>query len=284
MDKDPAFLPGGRPISKPTLKQRKFAAGYVNPDGANGNGTVDPDRSPALRTLPPTLFRETVERLKGGQTVRLVARWLMTQDRGALQHEGHYEIRKQAGQLKGLINRNEVSVDPPPEPQAQDTQAVASAHKVRLRKLQEMALADRLAGREVPNFVLCAQLELLLELQQKGVSYDQQSTMLMHIRQTGEYLCKLGSGENAWCEDYPRLDDEPLDAEHQLLLQQARAMDPADRMLGLSVFGLAQEIVKLDGEIATEEEQAGPPPADADKHEAAHPEEGTKCLLHRERR
>jgi len=99
--------------------------------------------------------------------------------------------------------------------------------------------------------------------------------MLMHIRRNGEWLGKLGPGENAWNEEYPRLVDEPLDAEGQLLQQQVRDMDPADRMLGLSLLGMGEQVFRLQREIAAEEkEQAGPPLAGADKHEAAHPEEG----------
>jgi hypothetical protein len=54
----------------------------------------------ALNALPDTVLRETIKRLKAGQKVAAVARWLMTQHRGALQHEGHYNIRKHVAELK----------------------------------------------------------------------------------------------------------------------------------------------------------------------------------------
>jgi hypothetical protein len=241
--------------------------------------THDPDLSIALKTLPPTLFRDTVARLTGGQTVRRVARWLMTQNRGELQHQGLYEIRKQVAQLKARIDRNEdVSVDPPPEPQAGQTQAVPSAYEVRLQKLQEMAMADSLTGREVLNFVLCTELELLRELQQNGGSPGQQSTVLKHVRHVGEYLCKLGPGLNAWCEEYPMLgpdgdpvdcsqqgnDRKQLDAETMKLIREVKEMDPADRMLGLSLLGMAEEVVKLEVELELERrQQEEQPPAPA---------------------
>lgn len=239
--------------------------------------THDPDLSISLKMLPPSLFRETVARLKGGQTVRRVARWLMTQDRGEVQHLGFYDVRKHVVQMKARIDRHEVvSGDPPPEPQAPETQAVPSAWEVRLQKVQKMALADSLTGREVLNFVLCTELELLRELQQKGGSLGQQSTLLKQVRHVGESLCKLGPGPNAYCEEYPMLGPDgedvdhsqpgnkpkQLDAETLELMREVQEMDPADRMLGLSILGMAEEVVKLHRELAQEArgESAAPPP------------------------
>jgi hypothetical protein len=238
--------------------------------------THDPDLSIALKTLPPTLFRETVARLKGGQTVRRVARWLMTQNRGELQHLGFYDIRKHVAQLGGRIDRTEdVLGDPPPEPQARETQAVPPAWELHLQKLQAMAIADSLTGREVPNFVLWTQLELLRELRLKGGTHGQLCTVLEHVRHVGESLCNLGPGRNAYCEEYPLLGPDgedvdysqqgnhpkQLDAETMELMREARKMDPADRMLGLSILGMGQQIAKLTREIAAEaEDQTGPPP------------------------
>ena len=56
----------------------------------------------------------------------------------------------------------------------------------------------------------------------------------------------------------PEQGPKQLDAETLAIIQEARAMDPADRMLGLRAFGLAEQILKLDGEMERQRRQEQP--------------------------
>ena len=221
--------------------------------------THDPALSIALKMLPRTLFRDTVARLTGGQTVRRVARWLMTQDRGELQHQGLHEIRKQVAQLKARIDRNEdVSVDPPPEPQAGQTQAVP-AYEGHLQRLLEMAMAGRATERDVLNFVLCTELERVRDLLQKGGSYGQVSNVLQHVRRIAEQMRKVGAGSSTAWENFDEITIEDADSEGvQQLSERVKQMSTADRMLARHEIGLYRRILKVKAKIREQGEDPGP--------------------------
>ena len=216
--------------------------------------THDPDLSIALKMLPSTLFRDTVARLTGGQTVRRVARWLTTQDRGELQHLGFYDIRKQVAQVKGRIDRKEDVSDPPPEPQA--GQAVPAYYEVLLLKLLEMARAGRATGRDILNFVLCTELELVRDLLQKGGSYAEASTVLQHVRGIAEQLRKAGAESSTACERFDELTLEGASGRVLQLYEEAKQMSVKDRMLAKHVIGLYRRLLKINAEIR---EQGGDP-------------------------
>jgi hypothetical protein len=64
--------------------------------------------SDILQKLPRSVFRELVERLARGQSLKSVAGWVMTQHRGELQHEGRYAMRKYIAAFACRMKEQEV--------------------------------------------------------------------------------------------------------------------------------------------------------------------------------
>ncbi len=56
-----------------------------------------------LAALPPSILREVEDRLRRGEPVSKVTRWLMVQPRGPFRHEGHYDIQQRVSALREEI-------------------------------------------------------------------------------------------------------------------------------------------------------------------------------------
>lgn len=141
-------------------------------------------RLPELNALPDTVYRQTVERLTAGQRVATVARWLMTQHRGALQHEPLYDIRKHVAELQFHIGEHE-----------QDSSDTAT----KLEPPTAIADCDRMSARAVLQSAFIDavdHLEFERSQQQKaGQSGEMRFKVRKEICRIGEALGKLEHAE-----------------------------------------------------------------------------------------
>jgi hypothetical protein len=224
----------------------------------------------ALNALPDLVYRQTVERLAAGQKVSAVARWLMMQRRGALQHEVYYNIRKHVDELKFCIAADEqgpagsaTTLVPPTCTEQSACQVVPSLKDATLRELQDVtANADRnlVSARAVLQLTLIDAVEQLKFERRQQQTAGQSGGMRLQVRKEicliGEVLVKLehaeqqsGShGDGDW-QNFGRIIlPTELTPGQQKLQQMAAEMSPTSRMHVNEALTSVRRILKLDKE------------------------------------
>ena len=132
-------------------------------------------RLPELNALPATVYSQTVERLSAGQKVAAVARWLMTQHRGALQHEGYYNTRKHVAELK-FSNAVDGACAQPQDPGQIDLPDLSPAQQELQKKAKAMTPTGRmLVGDALASILRLAKLQLNLAEGEVELDWEQSS-------------------------------------------------------------------------------------------------------------